>query len=419
MNHLVGDFILFASLFGIFLSLLLLYYIKRSSKSNIYLSIFFFLNSIYGLSAYILAYSGSALLLAPLYGTVAPLFFLLGPAGFFYIRSVLRDDARLSKWDMLHFIPFLVQLVNALPYIFTSYAYKVQYVTQLANDIGMIPYVKTGWFITPMVNYLLRPGHIFIYAVWQSVILYKWMRKDEVLMKLKEIVIQWLYLFNVVCLILFGSFFVVTIWAYTMDDKYAAIHQGRPLLKISFVPFILLNGLIFLFPQILYGIPRWRKMANMPPRPGVEESTVQQDQNSSSLKKELKKGLQMKDEALDSLHRQIEAYLVSQKPFLQKEFSLAKMSVETDIPAHHLSYYFNYYLKEKFTDWRNRHRVAYAVELIKSGQSEALSLEGIALQSGFSSRTTFFTAFKGEMGMSPSQYSEHIGLNEEVHDIGR
>ncbi|MBN8717808.1 MAG: hypothetical protein J0H85_00050 [Sediminibacterium magnilacihabitans] len=258
MNHLVGDFILFASLFGILLSLLLLYYIKRSSKSNIYLAIFFFLNSIYGLSAYILAHSGSAKLLAPLYGTIAPLFFLLGPAGFFYVRSVLSNDPRLRKWDMLHFVPFLVQLVNALPYIFTPYAYKVQNVTQLANDIGMIPYVKTGWFITPMVNYLFRPGHIFIYAVGQSIVLYKWMRKDEVLMKLKEIVIQWLYLFTVVCLILFGGFFAVTVWIYTMEDKYAAIHLGRPLMKISFVPFILLNGLIFLFPKILYGLPRRR-----------------------------------------------------------------------------------------------------------------------------------------------------------------
>ncbi len=417
MNQLVGDFILFASIFGISLSLLLLYYIKRSSKSNIYLSIFFFLNSIYAFSAYVLAYSGSVTLLAPLYGTLAPLFFLLGPAGFFYVRSVLRDDARLSKWDMLHLIPFFVQLVNALPYIFTPFEYKVQNVAQLANDIGLIPFVKTGWFISPGVNYLFRPAHIFIYAVGQSIVLYKWMRKDEVLMKLKEMVIQWLYLFNVVCLILFGNFLAVTIWTYTMDDKYTAIHQGRPLLKISFFPFIVLNGLIFLFPQILYGLPKWRKVANAPATGADQGASLFVEEEP--LKKELKRGLQMKEEALHTLHVQIEAYLVSQKPFLQKEFSLAKMSVETDIPAHHLSYYFNYYLKEKFTDWRNRHRVGYAIELIRSGQSAALSLEGIAMQSGFSSRTTFFTAFKSEKGMSPSQYLEHIGFNGEVQDVTR
>ncbi len=258
MSHLVADFILFASIFGIFLSLLVLYFLKRSSKSNIYLSVFFFLNSIYGLSAYVLGYSQSPTLLAGLYGTIAPLFFLLGPAGYFYVRSVLKDDAHFGKWDMLHLVPFLIQLVNALPYIFTPFSYKVQNVTPLANDIGRIPFVQTGWFITSGMNYLFRPAHIFIYAVLQCLVLYRWLRKDEIVLHLKEMVIQWLCLFTAACLILFGSFFAITLWAYSMQDKYAAIHQGRPLLRVSFIPFIILNLLIFFFPQIMYGLPKLR-----------------------------------------------------------------------------------------------------------------------------------------------------------------
>lgn len=258
MNQMVGNFILFASLLGASLSLLLLCFIKRTSKNNIYLSVFFFLNSLYGFGAYVLGFSGSSFLLALLYGIVAPLFFLLGPAGFFYVRSVLRDDARLSKWDMLHLIPFVAQLVNSLPYILTSFDHKTQTVGQLVHDIGMIPYVDTGWFITPAMVYLLRPAHMFIYAVAQSVLLYKWIRKDEVVLKLKEMVIQWLYLFNAVCLIFFGSFFAVTVSVYTMENTYLAIHYGRPLARISFIPFILLNGLIFFFPRILYGLSKQR-----------------------------------------------------------------------------------------------------------------------------------------------------------------
>jgi AraC-like DNA-binding protein len=68
-------------------------------------------------------------------------------------------------------------------------------------------------------------------------------------------------------------------------------------------------------------------------------------------------------------------------------------------------------------DSRNRHGVAYAVELIRSGETEKMSLGGIAMQSGFSSRTTFFIAFKNEMGVSPSQYLENAEPYKQFNQI--
>jgi AraC-like DNA-binding protein len=47
----------------------------------------------------------------------------------------------------------------------------------------------------------------------------------------------------------------------------------------------------------------------------------------------------------------------------------------------------------------------HAKNLIKEGKNAELTLEAIGLLSGFSSRNTFFTAFKKAEGISPGSYA--------------
>ena len=264
MNQLLGDSILFVSLFGVFVSLLLLCFVRYSGKSNIYLSLFLFLNAIYAASVYVVNYVGSVELLAALYGSVSPLFFLLGPFCFLYVKTVLKNDARLTRKYLWHCLPFVIQFINSLPYIFTSFDYKVQHVGVLINDVGALPYVNTGWFFTPAINYFLRPGHIFVYSLAACMLLYKQKRKDEVLVRQKEAIIQWLFLFCLINLVQFGCSFVITLWAYSTDNIAVAIRSSRFFIMIAFSPYLLLNGMIFFFPQVLYGLPGWHRPSDKP-----------------------------------------------------------------------------------------------------------------------------------------------------------
>lgn len=390
MNQVFVHLFLFISFLGILLSLVLVFSLKHTSKNNIYLAAFFFIHSLYALSAYILHFAGSVKLLAIGYGTVSPLFFLMGPLSFLYVKGILKDDARLTKWDYLHFVPFVIQLINSLPYIFTSFDYKMQKAAILINDIRMLPQVSTGWFFTPTVNYMFRPTHIFLYTVLQFVLLVKWNRKELVPAKQRGMVYQWLYLFCSMCLILFGCFFAITLWAYSGNNAQLALSQSRSLILITIVPFLMLNVIILFFPQLLYGLPRMNKKAKTG-RPGDTAKTAS-----------------VADHSLEVVHSQIESYLLTNKPYLQKDFSLTAMAADTQLPVHHLSYYFNCYLKEKFSDWRNRNRIVYAVNLIRTEQDDELSLSSIASASGFSSTASFITAFKQEMGVSPDQYAPKL-----------
>ena len=80
------------------------------------------------------------------------------------------------------------------------------------------------------------------------------------------------------------------------------------------------------------------------------------------------------------------------------------MSADTDIPVHHLSYYFNEHLNINFNTWKNDHKINFVIELIEKGNYELLTLDALAKQAGFGSRTTFFNAFKQKTGLTPSEF---------------
>jgi AraC-like DNA-binding protein len=54
-------------------------------------------------------------------------------------------------------------------------------------------------------------------------------------------------------------------------------------------------------------------------------------------------------------------------------------------------------------DWVNKYRVDYFIQIFPE-KSRINTIDAIALESGFSSKSTFYRAFKKEKGMTPSDY---------------
>ena len=93
-----------------------------------------------------------------------------------------------------------------------------------------------------------------------------------------------------------------------------------------------------------------------------------------------------------------------EKPYLQPDCNLALLSKLINIPAHHLAYFFREVKNQPFTDFRNEWRVTHAKKLILEGKTKELTLEAIGLLSGFSTRNTFYTAFRKTEGSPPSAF---------------
>jgi AraC-like DNA-binding protein len=95
-----------------------------------------------------------------------------------------------------------------------------------------------------------------------------------------------------------------------------------------------------------------------------------------------------------------------EKPYLDPQLNLVRFSVLTGIPTHHLAFYFRNNEEQSFTGYRNAWRVHHAKKLIAQGHAETMTLEAIGIQSGFSSRNAFLTAFKKHAGLPPRDFMQ-------------
>lgn len=359
---------------------------------NLFLFIFFFINNLYSLAHYATIYSGSKTMIAILLVNFTPLFLTVGPILYFYVRGVLRDDYRLSKTDWLHFVPALILCINILPHLFSSYEDKIEFATRVLQNPAEILKNK-NLFVPSVVNFVFRPliGLIYVLICIRLMFLkFKYERPEN---KQAKLIYTWLVFLIFSTLLVYTSFLIFTIFSFqTLDYKIAEV-KGYYFLNLTLIGLVLFNVSLLFFPNILYGLPQLDfVLPNKIKDPAAEQ-----------LPKKVVRSFEISDEKLQLLHDKIEQYCQT-KPYLNPEFSLSTMSADTDIPVHHLSYYFNEHLNINFNAWKNDHKINYVIELIDNGSNELLTLDALAKQAGFGSRTTFFNAFKQKMGLTPSEF---------------
>jgi AraC-like DNA-binding protein len=111
----------------------------------------------------------------------------------------------------------------------------------------------------------------------------------------------------------------------------------------------------------------------------------------------------VKSSKYESISIILDDYCTSQ-PFIKAGFNLSTVAADTKIPYHQLTGYFNNYLGVPFNEWKNALRVDYAVDKIQQGEAKNYTLETIAFQCGFLSRSNFHNAFRKRMNIKPSEY---------------
>lgn len=389
--------LLYLSITGIALSLILLYFNARRYKSSIYLGIFFFLISLYGINQYALLYSDSIVFVALLYSNVTFLHYLIGPMLYFYVRSVIKDKSQLTKWDILHFVPSATYLIAIIPYLLTPYSHKAEVAKAIIENQNLLMTIKVTvlsniFSVTAM--FLSRPVSVFLYTLWSIGIFLRYLfkNKESAVFSGQTFMIKWLFALVGFILLLSISTFLMIFNTFVLDS-HNLFHTTNVLQILSAVG---LTGLLvspFFAPNILYGLPRIDEniaKSALPLEPEQEKKPREQNFESSYLL---------------LIEEKIKNSICESQPYLQPDLNLIKFAACLQIPPHHLAYYFREVKKQTFNDFRNECRVNHAKKMIMEGKAESLTLEAIALSSGFSTRNTFFTAFKKGEGISPGAFA--------------
>jgi AraC-like DNA-binding protein len=388
--------LLFLSILGIFLSGILLYFNARKNLATLYLGSFFLLLSIYVFYQYILVYSKSVLLVSIFLFNIAlvvsPLY-LIGPMLYWYFRSVLTDHYRLSKKDLWHLLPMLIYFVSAIPYSFVPWEVKVETAQNVVASVGSLGIYRVtllaSW-LSPKVEFLSRPVLTFGYTLWSAglVINYLVKKKGSGVLSKQHFMKKWLFL-------LLGFLLILEITQIVLIIKIFEMHFSELFFTINIIRILSLSGLIgllispFFFPAILYGLPRYPEFIARQADPG-------------------KKASHFESEYIHYIRQKADSCMKEHQPYLQPDFNLAHLSVHTQIPVHHLSYFFREEKKQHFNEYRNQWRINHAKKLIKEGKANEFTLETIGLQSGFTSRNAFLTTFKKVEGITPSTFAARL-----------
>lgn len=393
--------LLSVTILGFIVTLLLLINLRQSNRVNIYLFFFLFINNIYSLAHYATIYSGNKYLIAIMLVHFTPLYLLIGPFFYFYVRGLLKDDYRLEKLDYLHFIPAVLFFINITPYVFHGWDYKLQYASGVIVDAGN--FLKIEYLFMPSsVSFLTRPLIALGYVIASIILIYKKGLNENYLTHQSKLIFKWLWMFIVISVILYLGFLLFTTLSFYTKSYYLGGKEGFIILLSTILGLFLLNLLLFFFPNILYGLPQLDyAIATKQNKAEEERLGIAED-----VKKQVR-SFEISNEKLNLLNLKIERY-IEHKPYLSTEFNLTVMSADTDIPVHHLSYYFNEHLKINFNTWKNDLKIDHVIYLIRNGSGEILTLDALAKQAGFGSRTSFFNSFKQKVGVTPSEYLNNL-----------
>jgi AraC-like DNA-binding protein len=391
---------------GVLICLLLLLANKTQVHANRLLALTVFSITLAMLQAFLI--HSSFLVKVPHFFRVpSPFFYLSLATSYLYVRAVVNDETRFRKYDQVLFLPAILHLAEMMPFYLKPTTEKLQLVEKLMQDPGQIVQLNEG-LLPPYVHNLLRSVIGIVFFALMVRLLVKAGRDGK-----KEIVesasFNWLKWFTgLMGFTVFSVFFILILPQSLNLNKTLGIHLA------VIISFVICNFYLFFRPQILYGIPKLRmeniwvpnnshEPVSIPDLPGTK---FQMAEEKAKAKQEAATHISL--DYLLAYKPALEFYLDSKKPYLQQGYNIAKLSLETGIPQHHLSALLNKVYGVRFNDFINQYRIKHITNYFNHSGWDQMTLEGIASEAGFNSRTTFFNAIKKSTGLSPSEYINKI-----------
>lgn len=110
----------------------------------------------------------------------------------------------------------------------------------------------------------------------------------------------------------------------------------------------------------------------------------------------------------ETIYRKLKLLLEEKQVYKQPDISLSKLAKKLKTNTSYLSIIINNRFEEPFKSLVNRYRINEARKLLASQDYTRFTIEGIAEEVGYISRSTFYQSFKQITGLTPSQYIQNL-----------
>ncbi|MCB0745157.1 MAG: AraC family transcriptional regulator [Ignavibacteriae bacterium] len=108
------------------------------------------------------------------------------------------------------------------------------------------------------------------------------------------------------------------------------------------------------------------------------------------------------------LKTKLDELMSDKKMYLNEELTLRNLSSALKVNDKKLSILLNQFLNTSFYDYVNTLRIHEVKRKMKSAEFDNYSLFGIAMESGFKSKSTFHRFFKKTVGCTPAEYKKSL-----------
>lgn len=357
---------LFSVTHGLFLMTLLLIRSKQN-RANIFLALliglfsFYLFEQVVYLAGYIPDYPH-------LYFTTLPLIYLIGPLFYHFIRASVNPQGSLKWIHLTHLIPFLFELFIFIPFYRLDAAIKLKvYEGTLSSDSSW----QFNIFFVGFIIYVLSTI-LFFYLAFRRLKSYQpasaKAKKNARSLRIGSL--------------LFISYMLVSIGLST----YSGFVTDLDTIPLHFnlicqVLIIHSMGYIsFLNPQLL----------------SLQNGNGARYQFSS-----------LSPERMTSLEKELHELVSNQKLHLLHDLKPEKLTQALNISKGELSQLLSEQLGTNFYRLINEYRIAEAKQLLKSEKYSDAKIIHIALDSGFSNKSSFLRNFKEATGLTPSDYRKN------------
>ncbi|WP_299835254.1 helix-turn-helix domain-containing protein [uncultured Tenacibaculum sp.] len=110
----------------------------------------------------------------------------------------------------------------------------------------------------------------------------------------------------------------------------------------------------------------------------------------------------------EGYYEKLTGLMINEKLFLEPNLSLADVASKLNIPQRRLSELIRNESNKNFNQFVNSYRVEKAKKLLLDSSNDHLNMLGIAFDSGFSSKATFYSVFKKFTSQTPNSFKNKI-----------
>jgi len=303
-----------------------------------------------------------------------------------YIRSMLGLKKEFLKSFLIPFlIPLFLFLINLI--FLSEDSSKV-----LARGLNF-PVIAIF-----MLYYLFYISRLVYKFFWTKPIKY---------LKFKNVKFVKLWIVELLVFSSIAAFGLIGMFLYEFITQKEFVYVTFPHFK-SVIHFIMLIQLFF-HPEILYG----PQSVSLPVLEADNPQVIKPVFNWHSSPKEIKNKLDLEltekfNSRINEIIRKLESKAAIQLIIRFPDINSSTLAEKLNIPRTYLHYFFKYHSDSSFVSYRSKIRVFHAINKMQEGFLSKNTMDALARESGFSSYNPFYTAFKLEMGLGPSEILDQI-----------